>query len=104
MTIIAGWGEVHGPNIVGANPSQLLSREWQEQCGWLCFCPCGSNVPETGLAATGGVGSVSVVAEAIISPTTVVATGSVGSVVVAAAADVGVSGSAGTTAVGSVVP
>ena len=48
-----------------------------------------ANVPETGLAATGGVGSVSVVAEANTAVTGSEGTGAVGSVVVAAAADVG---------------
>ena len=71
MTAISGWG-----------------RGTWSQYSW------GEPLPVvvTGVAGTGAVGSVSVVAEANVPETGLAATGGVGSVTVLAAADVGVTG------------
>ena len=79
MTAISGWG-----------------RGTWSQYSW------GEPLPVvvTGVAGTGAVGSVSVVAEANVPETGLAATGGVGSVSVVAEANTAVTGSEGTGSVG----
>ena len=88
MTAISGWARGTWSQGLGANTSDCCYGVAGTGAVGSVSVVAEANVPETGLAATGGVGSVSVVAEANTAVTGSEGTGAVGSVVVAAAADV----------------